>query len=145
MATLNPYLNFKGEAEEAFKFYKSVFGGEFSALQRFKDTPEADKMPAAEHDKIMHIALPIGNGVKLMASDTLESMGQKLAVGNNFYLSVNVDSKQEADRVFNGLSKGGKVEMPMQKMFWGEYFGMFADKFGIQWMVSFAENPPQDS
>jgi PhnB protein len=143
MVTLNPYLNFKGQAEEAFRFYKSVFGGEFSALQRFKDTPEGDKTPAAERDKIMHIALPIGNGVRLMASDTLESMGSKMTAGNNFYLSLNVDSKQEADRVFNGLSKGGQVELPMQKMFWGEYFGMFADKFGIQWMVSFAENPPK--
>jgi PhnB protein len=143
MTMINPYLNYQGTAEEAFTFYKSVFGGEFSSVQRFKDTPEADKIPAAERDKIMHIALPIGNGVRLMASDALDSMGQKLSVGNNFYLSINVDSKQEADRVFNGLSKGGKVEMPMQNMFWGEYFGMFADKFGIQWMVSFAETPPK--
>jgi PhnB protein len=143
MTMINPYLNYQGTAEEAFTFYKSIFGGEFSSVQRFKDTPEADKIPAAERDKIMHIALPIGKGVRLMASDALDSMGQKLSVGNNFYLSINVDSKQEADRVFNGLSKGGKVEMPMQNMFWGEYFGMFADKFGIQWMVSFAETPPK--
>jgi PhnB protein len=112
-------------------------------VQRFKDTPEADKVSAAERDKIMHIALPIGKGVTLMASDSLESMGQKLSAGNNLYLSITVDSRQEADRVFNGLSKGGKVEMPMQKTFWGDYFGMFADKIGVQWMVSFAENPPK--
>jgi PhnB protein len=143
MTTLNPYLNFNGDAEQAFTFYKSVFGGEFSALQRMKDTPEADKIPARERDKIMHIALPIGNGVTLMASDTLDSMGQKLTAGNNFYLSITVDSRQEADRVFNGLSKGGKIEMAMQKMFWGDYFGMFKDKFGVQWMVSFPENRPQ--
>ncbi len=143
MTTINPYLNFNGNAEEAFNFYKSVFGGEFSSLQRMKDTPDGQKVPAAERDKIMHIALPIGQGIRLMASDTLDSMEQKLKAGNNFYLSLNVDSKQEADRVFNALSKGGKVEMAMQKMFWGEYFGMFADKFGIQWMVSFAENPPK--
>jgi len=143
MPTINPYLNYQGTAEEAFNFYKSVFGGEFSALQRFKDTPEADKVPAAERDKIMHIALPIGKGVKLMASDAMESMGQKLSAGNNFYLSISAESKAEADRLFNGLSKGGKVEMPMQMMFWGEYFGMFADKYGVQWMVSFAENPPK--
>jgi PhnB protein len=143
MATINPYLNYQGNAEEAFKFYKSVFGGEFSSVQRFKDTPEADKVSAAERDKIMHIALPVGKGVTLMASDTLESMGQKLSAGNNFYLSITVDSRQEADRVFNGLSKGGKVEMPMQKTFWGDYFGMFADKFGVQWMVSFPESRPQ--
>ena len=143
MTTINPYLSFQGNAEEAFKLYKSVFGGEFSSVMRFKDTPQADKVSAAERDKIMHIALPIGKGVTLMASDTLESMGQKLSVGNNFYLSITVDSRQEADRVFNGLSKGGKIEMPMQKTFWGDYFGMFADKFGVQWMVSFPENRPQ--
>jgi len=143
MTTINPYLNYQGNAEEAFTFYKSVFGGEFSSLQRMKDTPDADRVPAAERDKIMHIALPIGKGVTLMASDTLDSMSQTLSVGNNFYLSINVDSKQEADRVFNGLSKGGKIEMPMQKMFWGDYFGMFKDKFDVQWMVSFAENPPK--
>ena len=138
MTTINPYLNFNGNAEEAFNFYKSVFGGEFSSLQRMKDTPDGQKVPAAERDKIMHIALPIGKGVKLMASDAMESMGQKLSAGNNFYLSVSAESKAEADRLFNGLSKGGKVEMPMQMMFWGEYFGMFADKYGVQWMVSFA-------
>jgi PhnB protein len=143
MATINPYLNYQGNAEEAFTFYKSVFGGEFSSLQRMKDTPDADRVPAAEREKIMHIALPIGKGVTLMASDTLDSMGQKLSLGNNFYLSISVDSRQEADRVFNGLSKGGKIEMPMQKMFWGDYFGMFKDKFGVQWMVGFAENPPK--
>jgi PhnB protein len=143
MTAINPYLNFMGNTEEAFKFYKSVFGGEFTSVQRFKDTPEADKVPAAERDKIMHIALPIGKGVTLMASDVLESMGQKLSVGNNFYLFVGAESTQEADRLFNGLSKGGKIEMPMQKMFWGDYFGMCADRFGVQWMVSFAENPPK--
>jgi PhnB protein len=143
MATINPYLNYRGNAEEAFKFYKSVFGGEFSSVQRFKDTPEADKVSAADRDKIMHIALPIGKGVTLMASDTLDSMGQKLSVGNNFYLSITVESRAEAERVFNGLSKGGKVEMPLQKTFWGDYFGMFADKFGVQWMVSFPESRPQ--
>jgi PhnB protein len=140
---INPYLNYPGTAEEAFKLYKSVFGGEFSSVQRFKDTPEASKVSAAERDKIMHIALPIGNGVTLMASDTLESMGQKPSAGNNFSLSITVDSKQEADRVFEGLSRGGKIEMPMQKTFWGDYFGMFADRFGIRWMVSFPENRPQ--
>ncbi len=141
--TVNPYLNYPGNAEEAFKFYKSVFGGEFSSVQRFKDTPEANRVSAAERDKIMHIALPIGKGVTLMASDSLESMGQKPSAGNNFSLSIIVDSKQEADQVFEGLSRGGKIEMPMQKMFWGDYFGMFKDKFGVQWMVGFAENPPK--
>ncbi len=141
--TVNPYLNYPGNAEEAFKLYKSIFGGEFSSVQRFKDTPDANRVSAAERDKIMHIALPIGKGVTLMASDALESMGQKPSAGNNFSLSIIVDSKQEADRVFEGLSKGGKIEMPMQKMFWGDYFGMFADRFGIRWMVSFPESRPQ--
>ncbi len=141
--TVNPYLNYPGNAEEAFKLYKSIFGGEFSSVQRFKDTPDANRVSAAERDKIMHIALPIGKGVTLMASDALESMGQKPSTGNNFSLSIIVDSKQEADRVFEGLSRGGKIEMPMQKMFWGDYFGMFADRFGIRWMVSFPESRPQ--
>ena len=142
MTKLNPYLTYQGKAEEAFKFYKSVFGGEFSSVQRFKDTPEGDKVSAAEKDKIMHIALPIGNGVTLMASDMLDSRG-KISAGDNFSLSIIVDSKQEADRVFNGLSKGGKAEMPMQKTFWGDYFGMLTDRFGIHWMVSFPESRPQ--
>jgi PhnB protein len=141
--TINPYLSYPGTAEEAFKLYQSVFGGEFSSVQRFKDTPEANRVSASEREKIMHIALPVGKGVTLMASDTLESMGHKPSIGDNFSLSITVDSKQEADRIFEGLSRGGKIEMPMQKIFWGDYFGMFADKFGIRWMVSFPENRPQ--
>lgn len=139
MVTVNPYLNFSGKTEEAFKFYKSVFGGEFSMFQRFKETPEADKFPAAERDKIMHVSLPLGNGSILMASDVPQSMAQKLKVGNNFYLSVEAGSNEEADRLFKGLSAGGKVEMPMQKTFWGAYYGSLEDKFGIQWMISHTE------
>ena len=138
MPSLNPYLNFNGNTEEAFKFYQSVFGGELS-IQRFKDTPEASNMPEADRNKVMHVMLPIGKGNMLMATDALESMGQKLTVGNNFYISIDTESQQEADRLFKGLSAGGKVEMEMQKTFWGSYFGMFADKFGIQWMVSYTE------
>jgi PhnB protein len=137
MATLNPYLNFNGNAEDAFNFYKSVFGGEFITLQRFKDTPEADRVPPADKDKIMHIALPIGKGNILMATDAVESMGHKLVEGNNFMLSIGADSEKEADKLFNGLSTGGKVEVPMSKMFWGAYFGMFKDKFGIKWMINY--------
>jgi PhnB protein len=137
MATINPYLNFQGNTEEAFNFYKSVFGGDFAGgIFRFKDTPEADKMPANESDKVMHIALPIGNNM-LMATDALESMGQKVNPGNNFYLSINTDSKEEADKLFNGLSAGGNIEMAMNDTFWGAYFGMLQDKFGIRWMVSY--------
>ena len=139
MPSLNPYLNFNGNTEEAFNFYKSVFGGEFASLERFKNTPEAARMPEGDKNKIMHIALPVGKDNMLMATDVLESMGQQLTVGNNFSISVNADSKEEADRLFNGLSAGGKVELEMQKTFWGSYFGMFSDKFGIQWMISHNE------
>ncbi|RYD58589.1 MAG: VOC family protein [Sphingobacteriales bacterium] len=137
MPFINPYLNFMGNTEQAFNFYRSVFGGEFLSLQRFKDTPEADKLPAEDQDKIMHIALPIGNGDILMATDALESMGQRLNKGNNFYIAVNAVSKEEADHLYRGLSEDGSIEMPIQHAFWGAYFGMFSDKFGVQWMISF--------
>lgn len=137
MASINPYLNFPGNTEEAFNFYKSVFGGEFVVLQRFKDTSEGGKLPEADQSKIMHIALPIGNGGMLMATDALASMGQTLTQGNNFYISINAESEADADKFFNGLSAGGVVEMPLEKTFWGAYFGAFKDKFGIQWMVNF--------
>ena len=136
MATANPYLNFNGNTEEAFNFYKSVFGGEFATLQRFKETPEAGKIPANEQDKIMHIALPIGNGNILMATDALESMGQNLKVGNNFSISLSTESEEEAEKLFNGLSEGGKVTMPLQKTFWGAYFGMLTDRYGVNWMFN---------
>ena len=137
MATINPYLNFKGNTEEAFNFYKSVFGGEFMVLMRWKDAPEAEKIPAGDLEKIMHVSLPIGKGNILMATDACESMGQTLSVGNNFYISISTESEEEADRLFNGLSAGGRVIMPLAKAFWGAYFGMFTDRFGIQWMVSY--------
>jgi PhnB protein len=140
MAKLNPYLNFPGNTEEAFLFYKSVFGGDFAMLQRFKDTPEAGRVPDHEREKIMHVALPIGKGNTLMATDALESMGHKLTAGNNIQLSVETESKEETAKIFNGLSAGGNVMMPLQDTFWGAYFGMFKDKFGIQWMVSHMQN-----
>ena len=144
VSVINPYLMFPGNAEEAFKFYKSVFGGEFANVQRFKDVPaEANNAPAADQDKIMHIALPIGKGNILMASDSLASMGYPVTVGNNFSLSVNAESKADADRVFNALSSGGKIELPMSDMFWGDYFGMCVDKFGIKWMISYNPNQPK--
>lgn len=141
MPSLNPYLNFDGNTEEAFNFYKSVFGGEFLALQRFRDLPpEVSNVSDNEKDKIMHIALPIGKGNMLMATDARECMGQKLTVGNNFYITIQPDSRAEADKLFNGLSAGGQVEMPMQDMFWGAYYGAFSDKFGIQWMINYDTN-----
>jgi len=145
MATINPYLNFRGNTEEAFNFYKSVFGGEFATVMRFKDISQAEgcdgqQVSESDKEKIMHIALPLGNGNVLMATDTLESMGQTLTEGNNFSLSVSADSKEEAENLFGGLAEGGKVEMPLADAFWGAYFGMAQDKFGIRWMVSYDYN-----
>jgi PhnB protein len=141
MASINPYLNFPGNTEEAFNFYKSVFGGDFAFVQRFKDGPEqpGGKVPAGLGDKIMHISLPIGKSNMLMGTDAMEEMGQKLTAGNNFHLTVSADSKQEADKIFQALSAGGKVTVPIETAFWGAYFGMVTDKFGIQWMVSYDE------
>lgn len=137
MATINPYLNFMGNTETAMNFYRSVFGGEFTIFQRFKDIPGGDKMPEEDQEKIMHISLSIGKGSTLMATDALESMGQVLNFGNNFYISISAESEKEADKFFAGLSTGGQVKLAMNKAFWGSYFGMLTDKFGIQWMISF--------
>lgn len=137
MNTMHPYLNFDGQAEEAFNFYKSVFGGEFLMLQKMGDAPDADKIPDNEKNRVMHVALPINEHTILMASDCLPSAGHVLKKGNNMYISINTDSREEADRLFYGLSADGEIEMPMDDMFWGDYFGCFTDKFGIQWMVNF--------
>jgi PhnB protein len=143
MAIINPYLNFPGTAEEAFNFYRSVFGGEFSVIQRYQDTPEAGKVAPEDASKLMHISLPIGNGNVLMATDATASMGYPLEHGNSFYLSLAANSEAEADKLFNGLSAGGEIKMPLQKTFWGAYFGMWVDKFGIQWMVNYDYNEQQ--
>ncbi len=141
MATINPYLNFLGNTEEAFNFYRSVFGGEFSIIQRYKDLPDMSKNLSAEDaEKLMHISLPIGNGNVLMGTDALGSMGQQLTVGNNFVLSMNTSSEAETEKIFNGLSAGGQVTMPLQRTFWSPYFGMLTDQFGIQWMVNYENN-----
>ena len=140
MATVNSYLNFNGNTEEAFNFYKSVFGGKFATLQRFKDLPVGDNMPASDCEKIMHVSLPIGKGTVLMATDALESMGHKVIPGNNYTIAIGAESMDEAKRLFNGLSKGGEVRVPLDKAVWGAYFGMFVDKFGIQWMVNYDQN-----
>lgn len=132
---INPYLNFDGNAEEAFRFYQSVFGGELF-LQKMSEVPGTD-IPEEEKDYAMHVALPIGNGQFLMASDCLQSQGHVLKKGNNNYISVAPDSREEADRLFEGLSEGGTVEMPMEDMFWGDYFGSFIDKFGVCWMINY--------
>ena len=132
---MNPYLNFNGNAEEAFNFYKAVFGGEFATVMRFGDNPQCADMAEADKNKLLHIALPIDGGGVLMASDTVESMGQTLNQGNNVYISLSPETRDDADRIFGGLSDGGNVEMPMSEMFWG-YFGSFTDKFGIRWMLN---------
>ena len=137
MKTIYPYLNFNGTAEEAFNLYKSVFGGEFSGVYRFSEMPDAGELTESDGNKIMHISLPLNNGNALMGSDLLESMGQQVTPGNNAYLFISADSKEEADLLFNGLSEGGTIEMPMQDVFWGAYYGSFADRFGIQWMISY--------
>ncbi len=137
MVLINPYINFNGNAEEAFTFYKSVFGGEFAKIMRFKDL-SSPEFPVAEKEanKIMHIALPIGENV-LMANDVPEFMGRVSENENRSKISISAESKEEADRLFHGLSAGGKVEMPIADSPWGSYFGMFRDKYGIEWMVDF--------
>ena len=138
MTKINPYINFNGNAEEAFEFYRSVFGGEFSKVVRFKELANSG-IPLAAHEmnKIMHIALPIGPNV-LMANDVPEVMGRVNENENRSKISISVDSRAEADRVFAGLSKGGTVEMPMGESPWGTYFSMFRDKYGIEWTIEFA-------
>jgi PhnB protein len=137
MALINPHINFNGNAEEAFTFYKSVFGGEFAKIMRFKDLASAE-FPVAEHEanKIMHIALPIGNSV-LMANDVPEVLGRTNENENRSKIVVSAESKEEADKIFHGLSVGGQIEMPISDSPWGSYFGMFRDKYGIEWMVDF--------
>jgi PhnB protein len=138
MTTFHPYLNFNGNASEAFDLYKAVFGGEFMAKQKMRDAPGTEDLPENEKDRIMHIALPLNEYTILMASDCVSSAGPAFAEGTNMYINVAVDSREEADRIFHALSAGGQVEMPMADMFWGDYFGSFKDRFGIQWMVNHA-------
>ncbi len=134
---INPYLNFDGQAEDAFNFYKSVFGGEFTGKMKMNETPGGNELPEEEQNRIMHISLPIGKDTLLMASDIIPSMGQILKKGNNNYISLHPESRKEADKLFKGLSAGGEIEMPMEDQFWGDYFGSFIDKFGIGWMINF--------
>jgi PhnB protein len=140
MALINPHINFNGNAEEAFNFYRSVFGGEFARIIRFRDMSGAGMpMDEKDADKIMHIALPIGKNV-LMGNDVPESMGRVNEMENRSKISVSAESREEADKVFNGLSDGAEVEYPIGDSPWGSYFGMFRDKYGIEWMVDFDPN-----
>ncbi|MCC7025866.1 MAG: VOC family protein [Saprospiraceae bacterium] len=145
MATVNIYLTFNGNCLEAFNFYKSVFGGDFPYVGKFNEMPPQEGMPpmsAEDGEKIMHISLPISTETMLMGSDTGGEWSSNFSIGNNFSISVNTQSTQEADQLFNGLSLDGQITMPLAKTFWGSYFGMLTDKFGINWMVSFDEKPP---
>jgi PhnB protein len=132
MATINPYIGFDGNCEEAFNFYKSVFGTEFTYVMKFKDVPSGYNMPASQAEKIMHIALPIGKGTSLMGTD---AASEKINVGNNIYINITVESETEAHKLFDGLSKGGQVTSPLKVEFWGDLFGTITDKYGIHWMV----------
>lgn len=143
MPSINPYLTFLGNCEEAFNHYKSVFGGEFTYVGRFGEMPPQEGQPPVsdeDKNKIMHISLPIGNGTTLMGSDTGGEWAPNTIIGNNITISVNADSKEQADRFFNQLSDGGRQTMPMNQTFWGDYFGMCVDRFQINWMISFNEN-----
>ncbi len=139
MATINPWINFNGNALEAFTFYKSVFGGEFEKIVHFKDLASSEfQVSEAEADKIMHIALPIGNGSVLIANDVPSFMGKVSENENRSKILVSAESKEEADRLFNGLSAGGIVEGSIGDSPWGSYAGMFRDKYGIEWVIEFS-------
>ena len=138
MRTINPWINFNGNAEEAFNFYKSVFGGEFTKIVRFKDLASAEfQVPEMDADKIMTIALPLGKHNVLMANDVPEFMGRVNEAENRSKIVVNAESRDEADKIFNGLSAGGDVEGPIGDSPWGTYAGMFRDKYGIEWIIEF--------
>lgn len=136
MAAINPYLTFNGNCGEVFDFYKSVFGGEFAMRSQFTDVPAEQPMSERDGEKIMHVSLPIGKGTVLMGSDTSDAYGP-VAKAQGFSLSITAESEEEATKLFNGLSAGGRITLALNKTFWGSFFGMLTDKFGIQWMVSY--------
>jgi len=140
MSKVSIYLNFQGKTEDAFNFYKKVFRSEFVApIAYMKDVPASPDLPALspeEGDLVMHVSLPIFGAFELMGTDSLESMGQRVVFGNNVNINLQPDTKEEADRLFSELSERGKVEMPMQMMFWGDYFGAIVDQFGVCWMIN---------
>jgi PhnB protein len=146
MPVLNPYLNFKGNAEEAFNFYKSVFGGEFAMVMRFGDVPGEGSSDPALKDKIMHIALPVGPNKRsmLMASDAVGTMGDSMVMGNSNYIMISPESEADTRRIYEALSAGGSNVMPLQLMFWGDLYSHFTDKFGVNWMISFNEKYLQE-
>lgn len=138
MKVVNPYLNFGGNAEEAFQFYQSVFGGEFSTMMRMKDA-KGMPVPEGQEDKIMHIALPLNSGQVLMASDDCSEA--TFRQGNNVYISIHADSVEEGQKLYGALAEGGKIQHPFEKQFWGSWHGNLRDKFGVYWMVNYDETP----
>jgi PhnB protein len=140
MMRLDPYLNFNGNTEEVFNYYKKIFKGDFTKLMRFGDMPGGEKMSKVDQTKILHVALPVGDNV-LMGTDALDSMNQKIAVGDNFSISITLDDETEAVRIFKELSEDGNVIMPLSKEFWSDLFGICKDQFGIQWMINFVSKP----
>ena len=136
MAKVNPYLRFNGNCEEAFNFYKSIFGGDFQYIGRFSEMPPEFAVPESDKNKIMHVSLPVSEETFLMGEDASDAFGGKYIAGNNFTVSISASTEDEAKKLFNGLSAGGKITMPLDKTFWGALFGMVADKFGINWMVN---------
>ena len=141
MARINPYIHFNGNAHEAFTFYKSVFGGEFTKVMRYKELSSPEyTIPEGDADRIMNIVLPIGKGDVLLGSDVMEVMGKVTENDNRNTIFISAESREEADKLFNGLSAGGNVEMPIADGPLGSYFGMLGDKYGIQWMVEFSPN-----
>jgi PhnB protein len=137
MLNITAYLHFMGNAEEALTFYKSILGGEFTIVGRYKDVPGGEKLSPEDQQKLMHLSLTLPGGVVIMATDMLESMEQKLVPGNNIHLCLHTQSEAEADKIFNALAAGGKIVMPMNSTFWGAYFGMCIDKYAVQWMVNY--------
>ena len=143
MKAINPYLNFNGNTEEVFNFYRSVFGGEFRTIVRYRDTHVAAKVDEADKDKVMHIALPVGKDNMLMGTDMVKSLGGQVTQGTNFNLSIFTESREETEKIFHGLSAGGNILTPLEDAFWGDYFGRFSDKYGVIWMVNFPMNNHQ--
>ena len=138
MRSIHSYLHFAGDAETAMKFYRKVLGGEFTAFSRYKDIPGGEKMPPEQGDKLIHASLALGNGCNIMATD-MPGGTEDIVKGNNYHICINTDSEAETERLFNDLSEDGRVDMPLNRTFWGAYFGMFRDKFGIQWMINYIQ------
>ena len=137
MARVSTYLNFMGKTEEAFAFYRAVFGTEFDGpIMYMRDVPDAPPLSEREQGMVMHVSLPITGGHRLMGTDALESLGHRLVFGNNISLNLEPDTRAETERLFNALADGGTVEMPLQEMFWGDYFGSLTDQYGVRWMFN---------